>query len=122
MTSLNVAELRQLGGALARPHEGGGVLSHLDGSFAAFHLAMAVTPEMGAQGHADATRVTGALAPYASGATYLNFAESLTDVRTGYRPDSWRQLVGIRSAVDPHGVFVANHPVPRLFEYGEPTT
>ena len=31
-TSLLLAELRQLGGALARPHEGGGVLSHLDGA------------------------------------------------------------------------------------------
>ncbi|KAA1420832.1 FAD-binding oxidoreductase [Nocardioides humilatus] len=121
-TSLNVVELRQLGGALARAHEGGGVLTHLDGAFAAFNLAMAPTPDMGAQGHADAVRVTEALAPYSTGATYLNFAENPTDVRTGYRPEAWRQLVGIRSAVDPHGVFLANHAVPRLFEDGVATS
>ena len=32
-TSLLMAELRQLGGALGRPHEGGGALSHLDAEF-----------------------------------------------------------------------------------------
>jgi FAD/FMN-containing dehydrogenase len=121
-TSLNLVELRQLGGALARPHEGGGVLSHLDGSFATLNLAMAPVPEMAVQGHADALRVTAALAPYSSGAQYLNFAENSTDAKAGYRADAWRQLVGIRSAVDPHGVFVANHPVPRLYEDGRPTT
>lgn len=120
-TSLNLVELRQLGGALARPHEGGGVLTHLDGAFATLNLAMAATPEVGAQGHADAIRVTEALAPYATGGQYLNFAENHTDTRAGYRPEAWRQLVGIRSAVDPHGVFVANHRVPRLYEGGRAT-
>ena len=120
-TSLNLVELRQLGGALARPHEGGGVLSHLDGAFATLNLAMAPLPEMAAQGHADALRVTAALAPWSSGAQYLNFAENPTDAKAGYRPEAWRQLVGIRSAVDPHGVFVANHRVPRLYEDGRPT-
>jgi hypothetical protein len=66
-TSLLMAELRQLGGALARPHEGGGVLSHLDAEFVSFAGAIATTPEIGAQGHADAVRLTGALAPYANG-------------------------------------------------------
>ena len=32
--------------------------------------------------------------------------------------DVWTQLKGIRCAVDPHGIFAANHPVPRLFENG----
>ena len=31
------------------------------------------------------------------------------------------QNVGVRSAVDPHGVFLANHRLPRLFEDGRPT-
>lgn len=29
-------------------------------------------------------------------------------------------LAGIRSAVDSQGVFVANHPVPRLYQAGRP--
>lgn len=121
-TPLAVAELRQLGGALGRPHEGGGVLSSLDAQFGAFQGGLAMTPEMGAHVHDAATALSGALAPYATGGAYLNFAESPTDTRRGYRPDAWRQLAGVRSAVDPHGLFVANHPVPRLFEDGRPTT
>ena len=84
-------------------------------------MAIAPTPEMGAQGHADATALTGALAPYANGRTYLNFAENPVDTRSAYEESAWTQLTGIRSAVDPHGVFAANHPVPRLFEDGRPT-
>ncbi len=117
-TSLLLAELRQLGGALARPHEGGGVLSHLDGQYVAFAGAIAATPEMGEHGRADAVRLTDALAPWANGRQYLNFAETTVDVESAYADGVWRQLAGIRSAVDPHGTFVANHPVPRLYEDG----
>jgi FAD/FMN-containing dehydrogenase len=121
-TSLLMAELRQLGGALGRPHEGGGVLTHLDAEFVAFAGGMAMTPEMGARGHADAEAFTAALAPFANGRQYLNFAENPVDTRSAYADPAWTQLTGIRSAVDPHGLFAANHPVPRLFEDGRPTS
>ncbi len=120
-TSLLMAELRQLGGQLGRPHEGGGALSHLDGSFVAFGGALAASPEMAAQGHLDALSLTAALSPYANGSQYLNFAENPVDPRTGYAESAWLQLTGIRSAADPQGVFAANHPVPRLYEGGVPT-
>jgi FAD/FMN-containing dehydrogenase len=120
-TTLLLAELRQLGGALGRPHEGGGVLSHLDGRFAMFAAAVAPTPEIAAQGQTDARRLATALAPYANGRSYLNFAEGRTDARTAYSEESWAQLKGIRGAVDPHGVFLANHAIPRLYEKGRPT-
>jgi hypothetical protein len=116
-----MAELRQLGGALGRPHDGGGVLTHLEGQFVSFAAAMAATPEMGAQGHADAVRFTEALRPFANDRQYLNFAENQVDASAGYRPEAWTQLKGVRSAVDPHGLFAANHPVPRLWEDGRPT-
>ena len=87
-------------------------------SSSSFAGAIAATPEMGAQGHADAVRLTEALAPYANGRQYLNFAENPVDARTAYADGVWTQLKGIRSAVDPHGIFAANHPVPRLFENG----
>jgi FAD/FMN-containing dehydrogenase len=121
-TSLLMAELRQLGGALGQPHVGGGVLTHLDGQFVSFAAAMAVDAESAARGHADALRVTEALSPFANGRQYLNFSENPVDVRSAYPDKAWRQLAGIRSAVDPNGLFVANHAVPRLFEDGRPTT
>ncbi|MBI2246065.1 MAG: FAD-binding oxidoreductase [Nocardioides sp.] len=120
-TSLLMAELRQLGGALGRPHEGGGVLNRLDAQFVTFGGGIAATPEIGAQAHADAVRLTEALAPFDNGRQYLNFAENPVDTRSAYGPDVWTQLTGIRSAVDPHGIFAANHPVPRLYENGAPT-
>lgn len=53
-SSLLMAELRQIGGALGRPDEGAGSLVMLDGQFALFAVAIAATPEMAAQGRADA--------------------------------------------------------------------
>ena len=53
-STLLAAELRQLGGALARPADGAGALPMLDGKFVLFAVAVAMTPEMGIQGQADA--------------------------------------------------------------------
>jgi FAD/FMN-containing dehydrogenase len=120
-SSLLLAELRQLGGALGRQQPGAGALSHIEGGFLAFAAAIAATPEMGAQGHADASRLIRRLTSWSTGSSYLNFAENPTDVRSAYPADTWQQLKAIRSMVDPDGVFVANHQVPRLYEDGRPT-
>jgi FAD/FMN-containing dehydrogenase len=96
-SSLLFAELRQLGGALGRPAPGAGALPMLDGAFALFAIAVAATPELAAQGHADATALVDALAPYASG-QYLNFAEQRVDVRQGYDEQSWPGPAAMRSA------------------------
>lgn len=119
-TSLMIGELRQLGGALARPQAGGGAVSHLDGQFLAFGAGMVMSPELALRIGADAAAFTGALAPWAGGRSYLNFVEDAVDARQGYHPSTWQQLAGIRSAVDPNGVFAANHQVPRLYEGGRP--
>jgi FAD/FMN-containing dehydrogenase len=82
---------------------------------------MAMTPEMAAQGEQDAHRLTKVVSPWANGRNYLNFAESAVDPRTGYTERAWLQLKGIRSAVDPNGLFVGNHRIPRLVENGRVT-
>ena len=41
------------------------------------------------------------------------------DSRSIFDADVWTQLTGIRSAVDPHGTFAANHRIPRLYENGQ---
>lgn len=120
-TSLMMGELRQLGGALARPGVRGGAVSHFDGQFLAFGGGPVMSPEMALQVGADAAAFTQALAPWTDGRTYLNFAEDAVDARQGYDELTWRRLAGIRSVVDPNGVFAANHQVPRLYEDGRPT-
>jgi FAD/FMN-containing dehydrogenase len=120
-SSLLLAELRQLGGALGRRHEGGGALDRLDAAFVAFGAAVAATPELAVQGEHDARRLMSGLRPWANGRSYLNFSESQVDPRSAYGERAWLQLKGIRSAVDPDGVFVGNHRIPRLVEDGRVT-
>jgi FAD/FMN-containing dehydrogenase len=120
-STLLSAELRQLGGALSRPAEGAGALPVLDGRFVLFGVAIAMTPEIGAQGQADATALVDAMTSYASGGDYLNFSEAPVDVRKSFPAEAWLRLKAIRSAVDPSGLIKANHPVPRLYENGLPT-
>ncbi|MGN6129782.1 MAG: FAD-binding oxidoreductase [Nocardioidaceae bacterium] len=118
---LLAAELRQLGGALGRPAQGAGALPMLEGRFMFFGVAIAATPELAAQGQADARAVVSALEAYRSPRPYLNFVEDAVDVREAYAAEDWLRLKGVRSAVDPGGVLQANHPVPRLYENGVPT-
>ncbi len=120
-STLLAAELRHLGGALGRPAAGAGALPQLDGRFALFGVAIAATPEMGAQGHADAVALVDALTSYSSGRDYLNFAETPVDVSRSFPEETWLRLKGIRSAVDPDGLLLANHRVPRLYEDGRPS-
>ena len=120
-SSLLSAELRQLGGALGRTPEDHGALATIDAAYAVFGVAIAATPELAMQGQLDAELLTGSLEPWSTGRSYLNFAETDVDARTGYDEAAWLQLKGIRSAYDPDDRFLANHRVPRLFEDGRVT-
>lgn len=117
-TPVMVAELRQLGGAVGRPHAGGGALTHLDGEFAFICGGIAPTPEVGAIVAGLAEQAVAALGPWTNGRAYLNFAEETTDVRTGYPAGTWPRLAAIRAAVDPDGVLVANHAIPCVHGHG----
>ncbi|TQJ48438.1 FAD-binding oxidoreductase [Phycicoccus sp. SLBN-51] len=111
-SSLLFAELRQLGGALGRDADGAGALPRLDAAYAGFFVGIAATPEMAAQGLADAARLEAALQPWAGGRTYLNFTETTVDASTAFDGDTWTRLRQVRAAVDPEGVFLANHQIP----------
>jgi FAD/FMN-containing dehydrogenase len=110
---LLAAELRQLGGALGRPAEGAGALPSLDAQFLLFGVAIAPDPDLARIGRGHAERLVSALTPWGAGRQYLNFVEEPIDAANGYRPENWTRLRAIRDAVDPDGVFHANHPVPR---------
>ena len=111
-TNLVIVELRQLGGALARPADG--AISSLDGEFLLFACTMAPTPEMHAQGDLDAASVVAAMTPWANGRQYLNFVEEPHDASDGFWPDNWARLQAVRASVDPAGVLKANHQVPAV--------
>jgi hypothetical protein len=91
-SALVSAEIRHLGGALARPQAGQGSLGTLDCQFM--------------------TSGVGALAPYDTGRQYLNFTEASTDPARFYRPDVFHRLRAVKAAYDPDNLFRANHPIP----------
>ena len=108
-TTLLSAELRHLGGALARPDASGGALDRLPGAYAGFFVAVAATPGLAAQGRADAARAVEALARWSSGRRFLNFTEEAVDPASAFDPATLARLRAVRAQVDPSGVFLANH-------------
>ena len=110
-SSLVMAELRQLGGAIARPAPGGGAVPSFDGQFLAFALGMA--PDAGTEilSREHARRALDALEPWHGGRQYLNFVEEPADASIGYAPDAYRRLREIRRRVDPTGLFRAAHVI-----------
>jgi hypothetical protein len=111
-TSLAVAELRQLGGAVSRPAPGGGILSSLDGAFLALGLGLESERGGWLQQREDAGRFLTALEPWATGRTYLPMVHASTDTRKVFSPSSHARLSEIRRAVDPEGLFMAPHSSP----------
>ena len=55
----------------------------------------------------------GGLAPWDSGRRYLNFAESLVDVRSIYPEQTFERLLDVKARYDPTDMFRANHRVTR---------
>ncbi len=111
-TSLLVAELRQLGGALGRPVPGGGVVSRVDAAYVGLFIAVAATRELAVAGLVDAERARRALARWETGQTFLNLVERPVDPQTAYGHDAWLRLQDLRRRIDPAGVFLAGHEVP----------
>ena len=108
-SELTVAELRQLGGALRRTPDGAGALDRLEGGFLALGIGIHEDPAGMEQHRADASRLLGALAPWASGRQYLAMQDQLTDSRKALSSDAHARVSAIRASVDPDGLFVAQH-------------
>lgn len=111
-TTLTVAELRQLGGALARPAPDAGVLASLDGSFLALGLGLDPAGGDWERQREDAARFLAAVEPWATGRAYLPMLDDSVDTRKAFSPDVHARLSAIRRSADPHGLFMAPHPSP----------
>jgi FAD/FMN-containing dehydrogenase len=110
-STLTVAELRQLGGALARTPQRHGVLARLDAGFLLFGLALAPDAESAEVGAADAARLTAALDPWSSELRYRNFAKRPLDAESFFGRRAARRLAAIKTRVDPLGLIQAEHPL-----------
>ena len=108
-SGLTIAELRQLGGAMGRSPDGAGALDRLDGGFLALGIGIHEDPDGMEQHRADASRLLGALSPWASGRQYLAMQDQLTDSRKALAPEAHARVSAIRASVDPSGLFLAQH-------------
>ncbi|MFN8215618.1 MAG: FAD-binding oxidoreductase [Solirubrobacterales bacterium] len=108
---LLLSELRQLGGALGRPAEGSGALSHLDAGFAMFSVGMPMTPELGEAISSHLQLLEDTMRPWAAEGSYFNFDESPCDVDSILPADVCAKLAEVKRSRDPEGRILANHGV-----------
>ncbi len=108
---LLLAELRQLGGALGRPDEDGGALTHLDAAFVMLGIGLPMTPELGQaiEGHLD--RLHEAMRPWAADGGYFNFAERPCDADAILPPETCARLAEVKGRWDPDDRIMADHAV-----------
>jgi hypothetical protein len=104
-------ELRHLGGALGRPAENGGALSHLDAGFAMYSVGLPMSPELGEAIGAHLGRVEETMRPWAADGSYYNFTEAPCDVDAILPADVCDRLAEVKRSWDPDGRVVANHAV-----------
>ena len=104
-------ELRQLGGAIARPMLGQGAVGHFEAGFAMFAIGIAPVPEArrGVEGALDS--ITAVLEPSRATSGYINFAERPTEIERLYSTDVHRRLREMKRRFDPAGLFMSNHPI-----------
>ena len=106
---LLLTELRHVGGALGRPAEDGGALSHLDAEFVLFGIGLPMTPELGkaVEGHLD--RLASEMEPWGAEGGYFNFAERPCDVDAILPPEVCARLAEVKRRWDPDNRIVGNH-------------
>jgi hypothetical protein len=111
-SALLSVELRQLGGAVARPAAEHGATSSIEADYAMFAVGATPVPELEPVVEAQVSGVKEALAPYDHGSMYLNFAERPVDSSKLYQHEyTHRRLQSIKATYDAGDVIQSNHPI-----------
>jgi hypothetical protein len=108
---LLLSELRQLGGALARPAENGGALSKLDGDFVMLGIGMLMDPAMKDPIEGQLDKLADAMKPWAAEGGYFNYAERPCDVDAILPAETCQRLAHVKRSWDPDDLIRANHSV-----------
>jgi hypothetical protein len=109
---LHSIELRQLGGAVARPAPGAGALATLDAAFMLFGAGIPGGPDDVAAMEARLGMLFERLQAWDTGRRYNNFAKEPADPRAFFPADTYRRLERVKAEVDPDDLFLAIHPIP----------
>jgi hypothetical protein len=108
---LLLAELRHLGGALARPAENGGALDKLDGEFVMLGIGMLMDPAMKDPIEGQLDKLADALKPWTAEGGYFNYAERPCDVDSILPAKTCERLAHVKRSWDPDEIIRANHAV-----------
>jgi FAD/FMN-containing dehydrogenase len=108
---LLLAELRHLGGALARPAGDGGALGKLDGEFLALGIGMVMDPALREPITGSLDTLANALDPWAAEGGYFNYAERPCEVDAIMPAETCRRLAEVKRRWDPDDLILANHSV-----------
>jgi hypothetical protein len=108
---LDVAEFRQLGGALRRP-DPGSALASLDGEFLVLGLALGDDPAEWGRLRDAAALLLSALEPWTTARQYLPMLDDATDTRKAFPPGVHARLATLRAVLDPERLFVGQHLMP----------
>jgi FAD/FMN-containing dehydrogenase len=110
-STLMMAEIRHMGGALATAPAGAGAAATIGGEYLLFAGGLAADPEMARGVEAGVDAFLSALSPWDSGRMYLNFAERPIHPDRAFGVDVAPRLRAVKAQVDPDDLFRGNHPV-----------
>jgi len=108
---LLMAELRQLGGALARAPENPGALEKLDAEYVMLALGMLMDPAMRDPITGQLDKLHDALGPWLADGGYFNYAERPCDVEAILPEETCKRLAEVKRSWDPDNRILANHSV-----------
>jgi hypothetical protein len=115
-TPLIMIELRQLGGALARPPADLNPMGRSDARFILNGIGATFGPEMAQAVQAYLAHVAETVRPHTSGTQYVNFMEldgaTPERVKAAYSQEDWERLVGLKDRRDPENLFRFNRNIP----------
>ncbi|MFC6287247.1 FAD-binding oxidoreductase [Nocardioides sp. GCM10027113] len=110
-TTLDMLQIRSLGGGFAEAPEGRGAVEPVTAPFLLFVLGVPATPELAAGLPASIAAVDAAAGHLATGRRLPNFVGHAQDTTSGYAPTTLARLRDIKRRRDPQGVIRSNKPV-----------
>ncbi len=112
-SALLSVEIRQLGGAIARPAPEHGALGSIPAPYAIYAVGTTPTPKHHVAVEAQVARVHAAMSPWEASHHYMNFSDRPIDSRLLYpRSYTYRRLQAIKATYDPVNMIQSNHPIP----------
>lgn len=108
---LAVAQIRHLGGALARATAEDGPNEAVEEEYSVFCLGVPVAPGLPEAIETAFGGVRAALAEQRSGRTFFNFLGAESDLGATFAAPARARLRQVKATTDPAGVFRSNRPV-----------